>query len=297
MAACWPLQMSAPQKAVLISLADQANDEGVCWPSVGTISKRTCLSERAVQDAIAWLQKTGMLYREYRQNKSTYYTITPSHFKPENAPAKRVRKNVGADGAGGAPDAGGADGAPGGAGGAPVGAGGAPLVVQVAHPNHQGTATEPPVEPLQPALPPAPVANKSRTAPSDADSETALQAACRQTWKAYAEAYSARYGALPVRNATINAKVKQFVQRIGYDESPAVAAFFVSNVNEAFVVRKFHEVGLLLNGAETYRTQWATGQSMTSARARQVDKSQSNYDAASEAMAILRKSRGGSNAE
>ena len=52
MASCWQLQgMSASQKAVLISLADQANDDGVCWPAVGTIAARTCLSERAVREA------------------------------------------------------------------------------------------------------------------------------------------------------------------------------------------------------------------------------------------------------
>ena len=42
MAACWPLQgMSPAQKAVLISLADQASDDGVCWPGVNTIAART----------------------------------------------------------------------------------------------------------------------------------------------------------------------------------------------------------------------------------------------------------------
>lgn len=57
MAQCWPLKkMTVAQKAVLISLADQANDEGVCWPGVKTISMRTCLSERAVQEALSWLQ-------------------------------------------------------------------------------------------------------------------------------------------------------------------------------------------------------------------------------------------------
>lgn len=51
MSACWPLQgMSPSQKAVLVSLADQANDDGVCWPSVESIGRRTCLSERAVRD-------------------------------------------------------------------------------------------------------------------------------------------------------------------------------------------------------------------------------------------------------
>lgn len=36
MSQCWPLQgLSVTQKAVLISLADQANDDGVCWPAGG----------------------------------------------------------------------------------------------------------------------------------------------------------------------------------------------------------------------------------------------------------------------
>jgi len=43
MSQCWPLQgLSVTQKAVLISLADQANDDGVCWPAVGTIATRCC---------------------------------------------------------------------------------------------------------------------------------------------------------------------------------------------------------------------------------------------------------------
>ncbi|MGV8671119.1 helix-turn-helix domain-containing protein, partial [Pseudomonas aeruginosa] len=33
MSQCWPIQgLSCAQKAVLISLADNANDQGVCWP-------------------------------------------------------------------------------------------------------------------------------------------------------------------------------------------------------------------------------------------------------------------------
>lgn len=116
---------------------------------------------------------------------------------------------------------------------------------------------EPPVEPLQPALPAAaPLAVLAKKGPAE---ETELQAACRKTWKAYADAYAARYGAAPVRNVAVNAKVKQFVKRIGGDESPAVAAFFLQSVNDAFVVRGCHSVGALLQGAEAYRTQWATG--------------------------------------
>ena len=123
------------------------------------------------------------------------------------------------------------------------------------------------------------------------EKETELQQACRETWKAYSEAYELRYHAKPVRNASVNAKVKQFVQRIGHSESPAVAAFFVERVNERLVVQRVHDLGLLLSGAEGYRTQWVAGVAVTSTRAQQVDQSQSNYDAAGEAVAILRAKR------
>ena len=83
MSACWPLQgMSPAQKAVLISLADQANDGGYCWPSVGTIASRTCLSERAVQGAIKWLQAAGLLGASERRGTSSVYQITPAAYAP-----------------------------------------------------------------------------------------------------------------------------------------------------------------------------------------------------------------------
>lgn len=83
MSQCWPLGgMSPAQKAVLISLADQANDDGVCWPSVGTISQRTCLSERAVQNAIKWLADAGLLCARERSGTSSVYKITPAAYAP-----------------------------------------------------------------------------------------------------------------------------------------------------------------------------------------------------------------------
>lgn len=151
---------------------------------------------------------------------------------------------------------------------------------------------EPPIDPPENhhVRPAAPTAAKVKAEPVD-DKETALQAACRATWAAYSEAYERRYGAKPVRNQSVNAKVKQFVLRIGHDESPAVAQFYVDKVSDSFVVRKVHDVGLLLSGAEGYRTQWAAGAAMTGTRAKQIDQSQSNYDAAGEALAILRQRR------
>jgi len=75
MSQCWPLQMAPPKKAVLVSLADNANDQGVCWPSVASIALRTCLSERTVQMAIAWLLANHYLRISDRAGRSSVYQI------------------------------------------------------------------------------------------------------------------------------------------------------------------------------------------------------------------------------
>ena len=101
---------------------------------------------------------------------------------------------------------------------------------------------------------PTSVVKKQKPAP-----DPALQDACRLTWDAYAAAYGDKYGAQPLRNAKVNTAIKLFVQRIGHEEAPAVAAFFVQRVDDSMVLRGMHDTGSLLKGAEAYRTQWATG--------------------------------------
>jgi len=128
MAQCWPLQMSPTQKAVLISLADNANDEGVCWPSVARIAMRTCLSERAVQTAVRSLIDQRLLVINERAGRSSYYIVTPAgHAPPQDMHPRSSRTPTPA-----AP-------APAPAGAAPAPAAPAPRTVI----NHQ----EPPVEP------------------------------------------------------------------------------------------------------------------------------------------------------
>ena len=83
LSACWKLiGMSSTQKLVLISLADQANDDGVCWPSLKTMSSRTCLSERAIRDAMAKLVESKVLKIEHRFNSSNVYTIDTANYAP-----------------------------------------------------------------------------------------------------------------------------------------------------------------------------------------------------------------------
>lgn len=83
MSACWPLEgMSIAQKAVLISLADNANDQGVCWPSIPTIAKRVCASERAVQNAIKWLETAKVVTANRSNGRHTSYSVTPAAYSP-----------------------------------------------------------------------------------------------------------------------------------------------------------------------------------------------------------------------
>lgn len=89
-------------------------------------------------------------------------------------------------------------------------------------------------------------------------------------WEAYAQAYVSRYGTEPVRNASVNGVLAQFVSRIPAAEAPEVAAFYVRH-NAAFYVRSRHPVSLLLRDAEGMRTQWATGRVSTSLEARSAE--------------------------
>lgn len=120
--------------------------------------------------------------------------------------------------------------------------------------------------------------------------KTPLQIACQTTWSAYKAAYLARYGTAPLQNLKTNAQIKQFVQRVGMGPAPAIAEFYLT-VNSAFYVQKLHPVGNLLADAESLHTQWATGTTMTNTRARQIDKTQSNYSAGEEAVALLQAKR------
>ncbi|HIE5554032.1 helix-turn-helix domain-containing protein [Pseudomonas aeruginosa] len=235
MSACWPLQgMSPAQKAVLISLADQANDQGVCWPAVDSIAMRCCLSKRAVQQAIKWLRSVGIVSVEERQGRSTMYSVTPAAYAPpqEMHPSSKCTR----------------------AGNAPTPADAAPPPPQDMHPTPAASA---PRTVIEPSGEPSPLPTRSGSAAGEA-----LQEACRGVWAAYRAAYEARWSVQPVRNAKVNSQVKQLVAALGA-EAPAVAAFFVG-LDDKFLVDSCHEFGLLLAKAGAYRTKWATAGSAPS---------------------------------
>lgn len=77
--------MPPPAKAVLISLADMANDEGYCWPSIERLCERTCFGRTAVIDAIYWLETHAVLKAHRTNGRKTTYTVTPESFSEEES--------------------------------------------------------------------------------------------------------------------------------------------------------------------------------------------------------------------
>lgn len=110
----------------------------------------------------------------------------------------------------------------------------------------------------------------------------------RATWEAYAGAYQQRYGVEPVRNQKTNVHLCQLVDRLGAEEAPAVAAFYLSH-NLPFYVRARHPTNLLVQDAEGLRTQWATGVKATTLET----KSAEQRDSAREQIQRVRTALGG----
>jgi hypothetical protein len=94
MTAAWTLEVSATEKLVLLALADWANDDGHCWPSMSQLAAKSGLTDRAVQKAIQRLAADGHLTRQEVTGKGVNYfvhpgtTFTPERRSPPNETTK-----------------------------------------------------------------------------------------------------------------------------------------------------------------------------------------------------------------
>jgi len=68
------------RKLILIKLCDNANDDGVCWPSYARIADQCEVSKRCAMEHIKWLSDNGFLQVESRfkdgNQSSNCYTIS-----------------------------------------------------------------------------------------------------------------------------------------------------------------------------------------------------------------------------
>lgn len=66
--ACASSGMKLSSVAIMARLADFSSDEGVSWPSIGTIARQIGAGESTVRTAIGQLEKDGWLSRRQRRN-------------------------------------------------------------------------------------------------------------------------------------------------------------------------------------------------------------------------------------
>lgn len=79
MTAVWERQdLSPTQKLVLLALADWANDEGLCWPSIDRLAVKTGMAGRSVQRIIRQIEDIGLLKCDYVSGKGNkYWVLSP----------------------------------------------------------------------------------------------------------------------------------------------------------------------------------------------------------------------------
>jgi hypothetical protein len=86
MSAVWAITLPDSEKLVLLALADSANDEGACWPSMSSLMTKCSKSDRTIQAAIKSLVSAGHLSRNERPGKGVLYHVHPGRdFAPEAA--------------------------------------------------------------------------------------------------------------------------------------------------------------------------------------------------------------------
>lgn len=83
---------------VLLSLADWANDDGVCWPSIERLGSRARINRRNTYNALTRLEEAGWISRTSREGRSTIYTVhqpvsEKTHPEPESV-ASDIRGGV-----------------------------------------------------------------------------------------------------------------------------------------------------------------------------------------------------------
>ncbi|WP_131667412.1 helix-turn-helix domain-containing protein [Psychrobacter pygoscelis] len=109
-AAVFDMKVGNPlRKMVLIKLADQANDDGICWPSYESIAKSCEISRRSVVTHIQWLEDNNFLWVEKRYNSdegknySNRYHLTLSkakqYIKPKKSKKSKKSKSKGGENA------------------------------------------------------------------------------------------------------------------------------------------------------------------------------------------------------
>ncbi|WP_289139508.1 helix-turn-helix domain-containing protein [uncultured Pseudomonas sp.] len=286
MVAAMKLRVGNPlRKLVLIKLADNASDVGECWPSYQHIADQCEISKRSVMNHITALCEAGLLRKEIRKggpkgNSSNVYFLTLEGGGAPPAPG--VVQQIHQGSAAGSPPS-----------ESPALGGSAAAAPRIS--NSLEPVMEPVIEPIMPQAAAkvvtgqvVPFTPQQPRVEIPADMPGPKDQTCKtfKVWANYAMAYRKRYGAWPVWNAKIGKQMALLVDRLGADVAHHVAAHFLK-ANDAAVLRKCHSVNELLVNAESYHTQWVTGQRVNGTTARQMERTEANLSAAEQAAQMV----------
>lgn len=82
----WESEVPAPQRFTLLALADHADHDGRCWPSLPTLTRRCRLSETTVRAHLIALESDGVIKVERRPGLRTHYQINLARLGTEPDP-------------------------------------------------------------------------------------------------------------------------------------------------------------------------------------------------------------------
>jgi hypothetical protein len=88
-----PAKIHGGTRLVLLALADQANDKGVCWPSAEVIMARAGLSEPHMYKALSRLKEMSVLKCHRRFNRSTLYKLDADKLEDMKLTKRKVLTN------------------------------------------------------------------------------------------------------------------------------------------------------------------------------------------------------------
>lgn len=102
-------------------------------------------------------------------------------------------------------------------------------------------------------------------------------------WKAYSEAYEKRWGVIPPRHQVNNTLAKRVAEKLGMEDGPKVAEFYLTH-NDRFYLSTKHALNILLRDADKLYTEWKLGRASTYDDAIRGERRASNVNAARDFM-------------
>lgn len=90
MAAVWASDLPPMERLVMLALADWANADRQCWPSMPTIASRTGMDARSVRRIMARLVEGGHLEKAVKPGRGITYTLHPGPTVPPDPQSPRT---------------------------------------------------------------------------------------------------------------------------------------------------------------------------------------------------------------